>query len=411
LNESSDASSTAIEARDVSRRFRLWSGSLKRSLIDRHTPNPEIWALRDVSFSVARGSSLGIVGDNGSGKSTLLKVLSGVMPPTSGSVRVSGRIGVLIEIGAGFHPDLTGRENVYLNASLLGLRRSEVRRRFDEIVAFAELDSFMDTPVKRYSSGMFLRLGFAIASHVDAEVLLIDEVLAVGDASFQRKCLARLRDFRGAGGTLVLVSHSLGLIAEHCADALWLEHGVVRGSGKSSVVADDYARAAATRLAVSALESVAPRAATALDAPVGGGVTLSNIEVLDLAGQPASTIRPGEAIRVRASYVLDNDAGEPHFELAVVRADGLTMFTTVALAGAEVAVPGRRGQVIVELPLVGLGPAMYSLRLAATLPADTSAPGRADRSAVEAALEVAADSVGAESAGDVVYMPAHWRVD
>ncbi len=194
-------------------------------------PSGVFLALDDVSFTVKPGHPVGIIGHNGSGKSTLLKLLTGILKPTSGSLAVHGRIGALIEVGAGFHPDLSGRENVFLAGSILGLTRQQVRERYDKIVDFAGLSDFMETPVKRYSSGMYMRLGFAIVAHLDPEVLLIDEVLAVGDAFFQNKCLRFLKDFVKKGGTVVFVSHALGQVELLCEDCLWLDHGKARFFG------------------------------------------------------------------------------------------------------------------------------------------------------------------------------------
>jgi len=200
----------------------------------------DFWALQDVSFSVKRGEAFAIIGGNGAGKSTLLKLLTGIMRPTRGSIRVAGRISALIEVSAGFHPDLTGRENVYLNGAILGMTRDEIRRRFDAIVAFSGLEEFIDTPVKRYSSGMFARLGFSVAAHVDPDVLLVDEVLSVGDYLFQQKCVERMNDVIAAGSTIVFVSHNLRAVANLCPRSLLLEHGRVQMVGPTEDVIRTY---------------------------------------------------------------------------------------------------------------------------------------------------------------------------
>src|SRR5437762_3857585 len=200
-----------IRVEEVSRRFRVHprgTRSLKSIVLLRDRERAaDVWELRDVSFGVEPGRALGLVGRNGSGKSTLLRIIAAIIKPTSGRVEVGGRVGTLLELGAGFHPDFTGRENVFLNGSILGLKRSYIRERFDEIVAFAELEDFIDVPVRTYSSGMYMRLGFAVASHLNAEVLLLDEVFAVGDGAFQRKCLERILEVKRGGGTIVFVSH------------------------------------------------------------------------------------------------------------------------------------------------------------------------------------------------------------
>src|SRR5437773_4140393 len=200
----------------------------------------EFWALQDVSFSVEPGEAFGIIGSNGAGKSTILKVLSGIMRPTRGTLHVKGRLSALIEVSAGFHPDLTGRENIYLNGTILGMTRAEIKRRFDAIVAFSELEEFLDTPVKRYSSGMFARLGFSVAAHVEPDVLIVDEVLSVGDYLFQQKCLERMNEIMSGGATVVFVSHNLRAVSTLCARSLLLERGRVIKIGPSNEVIRTY---------------------------------------------------------------------------------------------------------------------------------------------------------------------------
>jgi lipopolysaccharide transport system ATP-binding protein len=206
------------------------------------------WALKDVSFEVKRGEVAGVIGRNGAGKSTLLKILNRITEPTSGGADIYGRVGALLEVGTGFHPELTGRENIFMNGAILGMNRAEIRRKFDEIVAFAEVEKFLDTPVKRYSSGMYVRLAFAIAAHLDPEILLIDEVLVVGDTEFQKKCLGKMEDVTTKEGrTVIFVSHNLGAIAQLCSNTIWLDAGVIRVAGKSSSVVTQYLTADARR--------------------------------------------------------------------------------------------------------------------------------------------------------------------
>jgi ABC-type polysaccharide/polyol phosphate transport system ATPase subunit len=245
-------SHSAIELTGVSKRYRLrqgWYVSSIKDEVERLTarllrrpvePREEFWALRDVTFSLQRGEVLGLIGMNGAGKSTLLKILSQVTVPTAGSFVTQGRLGSLIEIGAGFHPDLSGRENIFLNGSIMGMPRREIQEKFDQIVAFAEVERFIDTPIKFYSSGMQMRLGFAVAAHTDPDILLIDEILAVGDASFQAKCLNKLAELKEQDKTIVLVSHHLTNITEHSTKVLWMDHGTVRMFGESDAVVDAY---------------------------------------------------------------------------------------------------------------------------------------------------------------------------
>lgn len=206
----------------------------------RNSSAEEFWALRDVSFEVGAGETFGIIGQNGSGKSTVFKLISRILEPTAGRLAVAGKVSALIELGAGFHPDLTGRENIYLNGSILGLGRKQIDCKFDQIVAFSELERFIDTPVRHYSSGMYMRLGFAVAIHVDPDVLLIDEVLAVGDATFQQKCLEALRRFRDEGKTILIVSHDLEIVRQFCDRALLLSEGQAGAYGDAEGVIDCY---------------------------------------------------------------------------------------------------------------------------------------------------------------------------
>jgi lipopolysaccharide transport system ATP-binding protein len=201
----------------------------------------EFWALKDVSFEVRRGEALGIIGRNGAGKSTLLKILSRITEPSAGRVRIRGRVASLLEVGTGFHPELTGRENIYLNGAILGMTRAEIRRKFDEIVAFAEVEKFLDTPVKRYSSGMYVRLAFAVAAHLEPEILVVDEVLAVGDTEFQKKCLGKMDEVsRREGRTVLFVSHNMGTIERLCPAAIWLDRGATRQLGVTTAVVKEY---------------------------------------------------------------------------------------------------------------------------------------------------------------------------
>ena len=229
----------AIEVEGVSKRFRLYRerpSSVKQRLLVTRSKAEDFWALRDVSFEIEQGSSIGLIGHNGSGKTTLLKCIAGILRPTEGTIRSRGRMAALLELGAGFHPELTGRENVFLNASFLGLDRRATERVYDDIVGFAELEGFMDNQVKFYSSGMLVRLGFAVAVHVDPEILLIDEVLAVGDESFQRRCIERVRAFQRDGRTIVLVTHALDTVVDVCDRAVMLDHGLVHKRGDPAEV-------------------------------------------------------------------------------------------------------------------------------------------------------------------------------
>src|SRR5437773_11887411 len=240
---------TAIELVGVSKIYRGYGGRhfstlksalLQRSILRDLQPSETFPALKEVSFSVPKGSTYGVIGRNGSGKSTVLKLVAGITKPTSGTVRVDGRISALIELGAGFHPEISGRENVFINGIMLGLTKREIRERFDEIVDFAELRDFIDAPVKTYSSGMYMRLGFAVAIHVNPDVLLVDEVLAVGDEGFTHKCLDKFAEFKRRGKTILLVTHALGLVERFCDEALWLDGGRIKGLGDPKRIVGAY---------------------------------------------------------------------------------------------------------------------------------------------------------------------------
>jgi ABC-2 type transport system ATP-binding protein/lipopolysaccharide transport system ATP-binding protein len=229
----------SIEVHDVAKRYRIgdaWRPTLREALSLRRSGSGvrDFWALGGVSFTVDEGEVVGIVGRNGAGKTTLLKILSRITEPTRGVARMRGRVGSLLEVGTGFHPELTGRDNIFLNGSVLGMRRSQIKKRFDEIVEFAGVERFIDTPVKRYSSGMYLRLAFAVAAHVEPDIVAVDEVLAVGDAEFQRRCLGKMSEFAREGRTVFFVSHDLGAIAQMCQRAIWLDGGRVRHDGPAN---------------------------------------------------------------------------------------------------------------------------------------------------------------------------------
>jgi ABC-2 type transport system ATP-binding protein len=235
---------TALAVNDLWKSYRLYherNQYLKAAILKgRRARYEEFWALKGVSFEVPTGSTFGVIGSNGSGKSTLLKTMAGILQPEKGEVLIEGRVSALLELGAGFHPELSGRENVYLNGAILGLSKKEIAARFDDIVEFAGLAEFIDTPVKNYSSGMFVRLGFAVAAHVEPEVLLIDEVLSVGDESFQRRCAEKIDEFRRDGRTIVFVSHGLGQVEQLCQDVAWIDKGELRLLGPASEVISEY---------------------------------------------------------------------------------------------------------------------------------------------------------------------------
>ncbi|NMC54032.1 MAG: ATP-binding cassette domain-containing protein [Chloroflexi bacterium] len=282
--------------------------------------NEVFWALDDVSFEVEEGEVLGIIGHNGAGKSTTLKLLSKVTFPTSGQIHTRGRMAALIELGAGFHPDLTGRENVYLNGSILGLKREEINESFDKIVEFAELEQFIDTPVKRYSSGMYVRLAFSVASHVRADLLLVDEVLSVGDMSFQLKCLDKMNELRDSGTTIVFISHNLLSVSSFCRRALLLQHGKITAEGLPGDVVQIYREQERERT-VKMFEQKDGNGAKSQDDHVP--VALDHIGFMRTDGNPAKEFTHEEPFKIHCKYWSGHTVQDPLYIIHIRRADGL----------------------------------------------------------------------------------------
>ncbi|MBC7796040.1 MAG: ATP-binding cassette domain-containing protein [Pyrinomonadaceae bacterium] len=260
----------------------------------------KFWALRDVNFDVMPGEVVGIIGRNGAGKSTLLKILSRITEPTRGKVELFGRIGSLLEVGTGFHPELSGRENIFLNGAILGMRREEITKKFDEIVAFAEVEKFLDTPVKHYSSGMYVRLAFAVAAHLEPEVLVVDEVLAVGDAEFQKKCLGKMKDVSSQGRTVLFVSHNIKAIQQLCDTCVLLKNGSVDLQGKTSVVAQHYTKTKPTLL----------------DTSSNSKAGITKVRVLDENSEETALINYGETLKIEVTVMVRNLLIEPAVDLA-----------------------------------------------------------------------------------------------
>jgi rfaE bifunctional protein nucleotidyltransferase chain/domain len=339
----------AISARELTKVYRkylhknqfttLKSAIVSGSLIKDLSAGDLFTALDHVSFDIPRGCTYGILGENGSGKSTTLKLLSGITKPSSGTLDVSGRVSALIELGAGFHPEISGRENVAINGVMLGLSRGEVARRFDEIVEFAEMKDFIDAPVKTYSSGMYARLGFAVAIHVDPDILLIDEVLAVGDEAFTRKCLEKIGEFRRRGKTIVIVTHSLGLVEKMCDEALWLRKGKGMDSGDPKRVVDAYLSFVAgqenellgrqeSREVARGNEVVTNEAPEEKRRWGSGEILLTDVQLKDAAGLPAHVFVPGDTLRIEASGEAKVAVEDFVFGVGIFTADGTAVYGT-----------------------------------------------------------------------------------
>jgi ABC-2 type transport system ATP-binding protein len=322
--------SAAIEVVDVSKRFRLYREkptSLKQRLLAGRTRAEDFWALRDVRFDIDQGQTFGLIGHNGSGKTTLLKVIAGILRPTEGLVRERGRLAGLLELGAGFHTELTGRENVYLNASFLGLSRRDTDAVYDDIVAFAELGDFMDTAVKFYSSGMLVRLGFACAVHVDPDVILIDEVLAVGDEAFQARCLDRVRTFQKEGRTIVLVTHALDMARQLCDRAAMLDHGLVHAIGSPDEVVREM------RMTILKHDLEFAREEGTREVEILGGTLLRGDDPLDGA------LAPGESVVIQVDLKANDPVDDPVVSFALH--DGANNFVFGGDTGQYGAALGR----------------------------------------------------------------------
>jgi ABC-type polysaccharide/polyol phosphate transport system ATPase subunit len=314
-----------IQFEHVSKRFRLSSGrprSFQEVFVRRRLrgERQSFWALRDASFAIKAGERVALIGTNGSGKSTILKLISQVIEPTSGSIAARGRIGGLLELGTGFHPDLTGRENIFLNGSILGISRHEIQRQLDAIVDFADIGPFIDVQVHNYSSGMVLRLGFAITTLLQADILLIDEVLAVGDHNFQLKCMNRLTELQSAGVTLVFVSHSLDQVKQLCQRAIWLDRGIVRADGEVEEVAGAYIGEQASAQS----SRFNPQFGVASQQRWGSfQAEITRVEMLDRDGSCPPYFKTGEFFRLRMHYVAHQRIEQPAFGMAFYRRDGV----------------------------------------------------------------------------------------
>jgi ABC-type polysaccharide/polyol phosphate transport system ATPase subunit len=353
----------AIQAEQVSRRFRVYphrNVTLKEAILrPRHVRPTEIWAIRDVDLSIAPGESVGFVGRNGSGKTTLLRLIAGIFAPTSGRLEVGGTVGSLLELGAGFHPDFTGRENIYLSASIYGLGRSFVRERMDEIIAFSELEEFIDIPVRTYSSGMYMRLGFAIAVNVEADILLLDEVFAVGDEAFQRKCVDRVLNFRERGGTVCFVSHDAAAVERLCERAVLLTQGRVEYDGESSQAIRRYHKLLAAEESPAELRA-------GLREWGSGEVRVEEVSVEAPDGGPAEELAAGDPLTVRLRLVVDAPVPPPRLSLEL-RGEGGGLLGSAALDLEQVGWEQRRGERLLRFEVARLPVAEGRFQLGVTL--------------------------------------------
>jgi ABC-type polysaccharide/polyol phosphate transport system ATPase subunit len=320
-----------------------------------------IHALRDVTFDVKEGAGLGIIGRNGAGKTTLLKMISRVTWPTTGKVRVAGHVVSLIELGAGFHPELTGRENVYLGAGLFGLTRKEIDRQFDAIVNFADVERLIDTPMKRYSSGLYARLGFSVAIHSNPDIVLVDEVLSVGDASFRRRAMEALRGLIASGKTVLFISHDMWNVRRLCSEILWMENGMVRAYGDAGAIAEQYMN----EVNLQALQNQA----TSLQSHRGGTgeVRFEHVDLFDGTGAAAATLTTDDTLVVRGRYMASQAVDAPVFQVAIVDIDTGVVVTTATTAGRDhTGTVQGPGEIEIRFAHLPLRPRQYVLRLSIT---------------------------------------------
>lgn len=390
--------SNAVEVRSVSKAFRIYhevNKTLKSALLrGRRGRYEEFRALDDVSLDVAQGTSFALVGNNGSGKSTLLKCMAKILEPDSGTIRRDGRVAALLEVGSGFHPELSGRDNIFLNGSILGMSRSEIASKLDEIVEFSGVERFIDQPVKNYSSGMYVRLGFSVAIHVEPEILLVDEVLAVGDAAFQDKCAAKFSQMRREGRTVVMVSHSLAQVRAMAGQAAWLDDGKVAEIGDAAGVLDSYENFSH---AVSGTVDIGGLTHTGV-----GGVRIVGASLRGADGRPDVAVVGQEAV-VTLSYVADGRFDAPVVGIALESVDGVTVAATnTRNAGSPLDFLEGEGQIDVRLPEVMLHPGSYLIT------AGVEDAGSTPVDYVRGVAQFSVENGGRTWSGGYLALPVQW---
>jgi lipopolysaccharide transport system ATP-binding protein len=354
------SSELAIEVHGLGKRYVLG----ERGRTPRRRNREELWALEDVAFEVERGSAVGVVGHNGAGKTTLLKILSRITAPSTGEARITGSVGSLLEVGTGFHPELSGRDNVYLNGAILGMRRKEIKGKFDEIVAFAEVERFIDTPVKRYSSGMYVRLAFAVAAHLEPDILIVDEVLAVGDASFQRKCLGKMGEVSSEGRTVVFVSHNMAAVRSLTSKALWLDHGRVAASGPTSEVVTEYLASTIDEEASGVVDLTENSSRRHVGKFTAGRVRFTSVSLLDPADRPSLTFGEGAPLRIDMRFDIRQPVRFLELYVRVKSTDGQRLFSSFGGQIESTVEPGRYRS-ICEIAENPLRPGRYVVELVA----------------------------------------------
>jgi lipopolysaccharide transport system ATP-binding protein len=345
---------------------RLTFPTLRHALANRRIRGrrDRLWALRDVAFDIQRGEAVGVIGHNGAGKTTLLKLLSRITAPTTGEIHITGHVASLLEVGTGFHPELTGRDNVYLNGAILGMPRREIARKFDEIVAFAEVERFIDTPVKRYSSGMYVRLAFAVAAHLEPDILIVDEVLAVGDAAFQRKCLGKMDQASTEGRTVLFVSHNMSAIRTLTQRAIWLDHGSVVEFEETAQVVSDYLSAAITGGETAVADLTDDGMRRTVTKHTAQAVRFESLALLLPDGTPSARLLEGTPIRLDIGFVVRERTRFLELVTRIKSTDGTRIFSSYSGQRDDYLDPGHYN-VICEFPANPLRPRHYAIELQA----------------------------------------------
>lgn len=405
--KSFDRRRPAIEVKNVSKSFRIYSDKgtqLKDKLLFWKRNRFEVHeVLKNLSFEVYRGEAVGLIGHNGCGKSTTLKMLTRIMYPDSGTIAVDGRVSALIELGAGFHPDMSGRENIYTNAAIFGLSRREVDERLDDIIAFSELGEFIDNPVRTYSSGMYMRLAFSVAINVDADILFVDEILAVGDASFQSKCISKLKDIKASGATIVIVSHDLAQIENLCDRSIWINDGGIAMQGTPDEVHKAYLKYMFDRADAVQDETEKKAAETPPDMR-DYKAFIRKVTVLDSDNRPCRSFARGSEIRVRVDYTARERLDEPILGVGFFRADNFYCYgTNTAIDGVRTGQPQGEHSYIFRISDCPLMPGYYNVD--AAISREMGIDYHYSRSA--ASFSVVSD---VHDAGNV-YLPHSWELD
>jgi ABC-2 type transport system ATP-binding protein len=394
-------STPAIRVESLWKNFRLYherNRYLKAAMLrGRRARYEEFWALQDVSLTVAKGATVGVIGSNGSGKTTLLKCLTGIYTPERGSVHIEGNVAALLELGAGFHAELSGTENIYLNGSILGMSKKEIDNKFDSIVEFAGLEQFIDTPVKNFSSGMVVRLGFSIATHVEPEVLLIDEILAVGDQAFQRKSTEKIEQFRRDGRTILVVSHSLGLVQQLCDTVVWLEKGHVKMTGPASDVISEYT---GTTYGNFAREDASSKTRWG-----SGEAQITQVATLDASEQPIDTLSSGGEFRLRLELNSHVRIESPVLRVQMETMSGELVWSTTTQRGtATLRVLDGPAVAMLQIPSLPLADGTYYVSVSIT---DATGATEFDHCQHWAKIHVVG---GQPNDGGVVALPSSWSI-